>query len=144
MTGIRRLLALCGAVAALSACAYLPEFGPERELEVVATAYNSLRGQTDRDPSLTAFGVRLRPGMRVIAVSRDLYGRGLREGTRVRIEGLPGEWEVADRMASRWRNKIDVYMGEDENAARRFGVRRVKIQWREQRGGSTSSGAGEP
>lgn len=128
---VGRVLALCAAVAALCACAYLPAFGPRRELEVVATAYNSLPGQTDRDPSLTAFGVRLRPGMRVIAVSSDLYRRGLREGTRVRIEGLPGQWEVADRMASRWRNKIDVYMGNDVKAAKQWGVRRVKIRWRE-------------
>ena len=50
-------------------------------------------------------------------------------GTRVRIEGLPGEWEVADRMAERWRKKIDVYMGLDIDGARQFGRRKVKMTW---------------
>jgi 3D (Asp-Asp-Asp) domain-containing protein len=66
--------------------------------------------------------------MRVIAVSDDLYEQGLREGVRVQIEGLPGEWEVADRMASRWRKRIDIYMGDDEAAARAWGTRRVKLR----------------
>jgi 3D (Asp-Asp-Asp) domain-containing protein len=102
---------------------------PERELEVTATAYNSLRGQTDGNPSITAYGIRLRPGMRIVAVSRDLEALGLREGVKLQIEGLDGEWQVGDRMHRRWKRKIDVYMGEDVRAARRWGVRRVLIRW---------------
>jgi 3D (Asp-Asp-Asp) domain-containing protein len=68
--------------------------------------------------------------MRVIAVSDDLYAQGLREGVRVRIDGLPGEWEVGDRMASRWRKRIDIYMGEDEAAALAWGTRRVTVRLR--------------
>jgi 3D (Asp-Asp-Asp) domain-containing protein len=98
---------------------------------VTATAYNSLHGQGQGDPELTAFGIRLRPGMRIIAVSDDLYRRfGLREGTRVRIEGLPGDWAVGDKMNSRWRRRIDVYMGKDEAAAREFGQKKLMIYWR--------------
>jgi hypothetical protein len=41
-------------------------------LRVTATAYNSLPGQTDNTPDLAAWGDRLRPGMKAIAVSRDL------------------------------------------------------------------------
>ena len=100
-----------------------------RELQVTATAFNSLAGQTDATPTLTASGDQLRPGMRVIAVSRDLERAGLRFGTRVEIEGLDGEWVVLDRMAPRWQRKIDVYMGNDAAAARRFGTRKVRIQW---------------
>jgi 3D (Asp-Asp-Asp) domain-containing protein len=100
------------------------------ELDVTATAYNSLPDQTGPgDPRLTASGTTLEPGMRVVAVSDDLYEMGLRFGTRVWIEGMPGEWRVEDRMASRWRRRIDVYMGNDRPAAERFGERRVRIRW---------------
>jgi 3D (Asp-Asp-Asp) domain-containing protein len=103
---------------------------PRNELVVTATAYNSTVSQTDSDPTMTAHGVRITPGMQIIAVSRDLEAMGLSPGTRVRIEGLPGEWAVADRMAKRWRRRIDVYMGLDLERARRFGRRTVKVRWK--------------
>jgi len=97
---------------------------------VVATAYNSLPDQTKpSDPTLTASGMRLRPGLRVVAVSDDLFAQGLRFGTRVWIEGVTGEWRVADRMAPRWSRRIDLYLGDDLDAALRFGARRVRIRW---------------
>ncbi len=102
---------------------------PERSRIVHASAYNSLPGQTDDEPSIAAWGDRLEPGMAAIAVSRDLLELGLTRGVRVRIEGLPGEYVVLDKMAARWRNKIDIYMAEDVEAARRWGVREVRIQW---------------
>lgn len=102
----------------------------ELELEVTATAYNSLPGQTNEQPDLTAWGDRLEPGMKAIAVSRDLIERGLRHGVEVEIEGLPGVWVVRDKMARRWRSKIDIYMGHDVQAAREWGKRRVTIRWR--------------
>lgn len=98
-------------------------------LVVSATAYNSVPAQTDSDPTVTAHGVRLRPGMQVIAVSRDLEAMGMAHGTRVQIEGLPGEWTVVDRMAARWRRRIDVYMGLDLAGARQFGRREVELRW---------------
>lgn len=101
----------------------------ERSLVVQASAYNSLPGQTAGDPALGAWGDELRPGMKVIAVSRDLLAEGLERGTRVRIEGVPGEWRVLDKMGRRWKRKIDLYMGEDVEAARAWGVRRVRIHW---------------
>lgn len=99
------------------------------EVAVIATAYNSVVAQTDSDPTMTAHGVRLRPGMQVIAVSRDLEALGLGEGAKVRIEGLPGEWTVVDRMAKRWKRRIDIYMGVDIEGARAFGRREVDVQW---------------
>lgn len=107
--------------------------GPEHALDVVATAYTSHPGQTNAQPFLAAWGDQLEPGMRVIAVSRDLIELGLGRGTRVRIDGLPGEYVVLDKMARRWRRKIDIYMGEDIEAARRWGVRDVRIRWRADR-----------
>jgi 3D (Asp-Asp-Asp) domain-containing protein len=97
---------------------------------VTATAFNSVPDQTDGHPALTASGEALRPGVRAIAVSPDLERAGLALGTRVEIEGLAGEWRILDRMAPRWRRRIDVYMGLDEEAARRFGKRQVTIRWR--------------
>ncbi len=101
----------------------------ERVLEVAATAYNSLPGQTEGDPTLAAWGDRLEPGMRAIAVSHDLIGLGLGRGAKVRIDGLPGEYLVLDKMASRWRRKIDLYMGVDREAAIAWGIRKVRIRW---------------
>jgi 3D (Asp-Asp-Asp) domain-containing protein len=121
------------ALAAGSGCAYLrpAPAAPPAELEVTATAYNSFPGQAAQpdDPTLAASGIRLRPGMRVVAVSDDLFELGLRFGARVRIEGMAGEWRVEDRMAPRWRRRIDVYFGDDVEAASHFGERRVRIQW---------------
>jgi 3D (Asp-Asp-Asp) domain-containing protein len=111
----------------------LPPAGPppsSRELRVTATAFNSVPDQTDAHPALTASGETLRPGVRAIAVSPDLERAGLALGTRVEIEGLAGEWRILDRMPPRWRRRIDVYMGLDEAAARRFGKREVTIRWR--------------
>jgi 3D (Asp-Asp-Asp) domain-containing protein len=100
-----------------------------RELEVVATAYNSLAAQTGPQPRLTAWGDRLKPGMKAIAVSRDLVELGLTHGVEVEIRGFEGRYVVRDKMADRWRRKIDIYMGEDVEAARSFGRQRVKIRW---------------
>jgi 3D (Asp-Asp-Asp) domain-containing protein len=120
--------ALLAALAlALSACATLGT--SERELVVTATAYNSLPQQTDRRPGIAAWGDRLEPGMRAVAVSRDLVALGLERGARMRIEGLRGEYTVLDRMPSRWDRRIDIYMGNDRRAAQAWGKRRVRIRW---------------
>jgi 3D (Asp-Asp-Asp) domain-containing protein len=100
-----------------------------RALAVKASAYNSVRSQADRTPTITAFGERLRPGMRTIAVSRDLEALGLKHGTVVRIDELPGEWRVADRMGKRWTKTIDLYFGLDVRAARDWGRRSVTVRW---------------
>lgn len=126
--GLLWLIVAIGGACATAVRSPSPEARPN-ELVVTATAYNSTVGQTDSDPFMTAHGVRLEPGMQVIAVSRDLEAMGLSPGTRVQIEGLPGEWAVADRMARRWKRKIDVYMGLDVEGARQFGRRRVKMSW---------------
>ncbi len=109
-----------------SACATMTPSG--RELVVTATAYNAVPEQTDGDPEIGAWGDRLRPGMRAIAVSADLHALGLVRGARVRIEGLRGEYEVLDRMPRRWQRRIDILMA-DRRAARSWGKRSVRIQW---------------
>lgn len=101
----------------------------EHSLTVVATAYNSTRAQTDAHPNHGAWGDRIEPGMKVIAVSPDLVKKGLERGTKVSIDKLEGEWIVLDRTPSRLRNHIDIYMGVDVAAARKWGRRKVTITW---------------
>ncbi|WP_246085348.1 3D domain-containing protein [Paucihalobacter ruber] len=99
------------------------------EIEVTATAYNSFKNQTNSNPNITAFGDSLYPGLPYIAVSRDLYRKGLRRDTPIKINGFDSIYWVKDRMHSRWQNRIDIYMGVDLKAAREWGRRRVKIQY---------------
>jgi 3D (Asp-Asp-Asp) domain-containing protein len=128
---LRRLVAgsVCAALclSAMAACSS----PTEHELLVTATAYNSLAGQTHGDPALAAWGDRLEPGMKAIAVSRDLIAMGLGHGAAVRIEGLPGEYRVLDKLHKRWKKRIDVYMGLDKQAAIDFGKRELRIFWRD-------------
>ena len=102
----------------------------KHRLRVVATAYTSHRGQTDKTPFLAAWNNRIRPGMKIIAVSPDLIRKyGITNGTRVKISGLRGIYTVRDKMNPRLRNHIDIYMGTDRRRALRWGRRRVMLYW---------------
>lgn len=98
--------------------------------EVTATAYNSLAYQTSEQPNITAFGDSLKPGMKCIAVSRDLLALGLKYNTLVTIEGLDGIYLVKDKMNRRWTNRIDIYMGKDVKAAKKWGRKKLAISYR--------------
>lgn len=98
-------------------------------LTVTATAYTSHPEETDATPSLAAWGDTLKPGMKVIAVSRDLIEIGLSHGVEVSIDGIDGKYTVLDKMNKRWRRKIDIYMGKDIEKAKEWGKRRVVIRW---------------
>ena len=101
-----------------------------KTLTVTATAYTSHAGQTDSTPNIAAWGDRLRPGMKSIAVSRDLLVRyKLKRGTSVKIRGLPGRYLVLDKMNKRWKKKIDIYMGMNKRKAFRWGKKKVVIEW---------------
>ena len=100
-----------------------------KSMTVTATAYNSIEGQTDDDPWTAAWNNRLRPGDKIIAVSRDLEKHGLTNGAKVRIEGLPGTYTVRDRMNKRYTNRIDVWMEKDLKKARKWGKKKLKITW---------------
>jgi 3D (Asp-Asp-Asp) domain-containing protein len=101
-----------------------------KRLRVTATAYTSHVNQTDSTPNIAAWGDRLYPGMKSIAVSRDLLKvYGLKRGQKVRIKGLKGEYRVLDKMNKRWKKKIDIYMGMDKRRAFRWGRRKVDIYW---------------
>lgn len=102
-------------------------------MTVTATAYNSVKAQTDSQPSVAAWGDRLKPGMKAIAVSRDLIAEGLTRGVLVSIDGLDGQYQVLDKTAKRFSKRIDIYMGTDVKKARQFGVRKVQISWQPSR-----------
>lgn len=102
----------------------------KNSLRVTATAYTSHRAQTDSTPNIAAWNDRLRPGMKVIAVSRDLLKKyGLKRNSVVKIKGLPGTYRVLDKMNKRYTKRIDLYMGLDRRKALQWGKRRVTIYW---------------
>lgn len=101
-------------------------------MKVAATAYTSHVEQTSAHPFLGAWGDELKPGMKAIAVSRDLIKKGLTHNTKVKIEGLSGEYVVKDKMNKRWTDKIDIYMGLDKKAAKDWGKREVTITFAKQ------------
>ena len=101
------------------------------KLQVTATAYNSLPEQTTADnPSLAAWGDHIKPGMKAIAVSRDLIPLGLTHNTQVKIEGLSGTYRVLDKMNARWSKRIDIYMGKNTDKAKEWGKKQVVIYWK--------------
>ena len=107
----------------------LKGFG-KRKLRVTATAYSSHRSQTDKTPFLAAWNNRIRPGMKIIAVSRDMLTRyGLRNGSKVKIGGLSGYYTVRDKMNKRYRKRIDIYMGTNRRRALRWGRRSVTLYY---------------
>ena len=103
--------------------------GGEKSLKVTASAYTSSVGETDSTPNLAAWGDTLKPGMKSIAVSRDLIDMGLTHNQEVRIEGFDGTYRVLDKMNKRWTKKIDIYMGNDVKKARQWGKQEVVIYW---------------
>src|SRR5262245_57827829 len=66
------------------------------EMVVTATAYNSVPEQGVGAAQHGAWGDRLRPGMKAVAVSDDLIELGLTHGSQVHIEGLDGAYTVLD------------------------------------------------
>lgn len=98
-------------------------------LKVTASAYNSVEAQTtSRNPSIAAWGDTLKAGMKAIAISRDFLEENiLSHNSEVKIEGLEGTYIVKDKMNKRWTRKIDIYMGLDEEAARKWGLKEVEV-----------------
>lgn len=119
----------CLVVACSAGVVLLGAMRSEQTMSVTASAYNSTAAQTDDNLNEGAWGDLITPGMQVVAVSSDLLDAGLARGTELRIEGLPGTWTVLDRTASRHRQRIDIYMGTDVDAAIKWGLKKVTIRW---------------
>lgn len=76
-------------------------------MEVTATAYTLREAETKKGhKGLTAWGDQLKPGMKSIAVSRDLIKLGLSHKTEVKIEGFEGTYIVRDKMNKRWKKEL--------------------------------------
>lgn len=105
-----------------------------KKLKVTATAYNSFPSQTSKThPGITAWGDSLYPGMKIIAVSKDLIPLGLDYNTQVKIKGDTSIYLVKDKMHSKWKNRIDIYMGEDKEKALQWGRKKITIHYRVRR-----------
>jgi 3D (Asp-Asp-Asp) domain-containing protein len=118
-------------ISLLTSCSAPQKISQEKQktLLVTATAFNSLPKQGQGNSNVGAWGDKITPGMNAVAVSSDLVSLGLTRGTRVRIDGLRNEYVVLDRMPSKWKKRIDIYMGNDVKAARSWGRREVNIYW---------------
>lgn len=89
---------------------------------VTVTAYSYNGGSSPH--GITASGKKVKEGM--VAVSRDVERTlNLAFGDRVLLHGL-GVYEYQDRMASRIRKKVDVFL-ESNRKARRFGVKQKVV-----------------
>ena len=127
---LRPLLALFGSFLMLSCAKPIKPEPMEYEWfgeEVTVSAYNSLNWQTDGDPNITAWGDTLKPGLKAVAVSRDLLKLGLKHNTLVRIDTFPDTFMVKDKMNKRWRKRMDIYMGTDVKKARKWGRKKLMI-----------------
>jgi 3D (Asp-Asp-Asp) domain-containing protein len=103
----------------------------ERSMVVSVSAYTSVASQTNSEPNVTAWGDKLKPGMKAVAVSPDLLDEGLSHGSKLSIEGLKGKYVVLDKTNARFTKRVDVYMGVDVEAAKEFGVKQLRITWSE-------------
>lgn len=102
----------------------LPESGtrePAYTITVPATAYNSLPGQTDDTPFITASGTTTRHGV--------LAANFLPIGTRVKIPEIYGDdvFIVEDRMNARYDKRVDIWM-ENYDDAIQFGYKNIEIE----------------
>ena len=88
------------------------------------SAYNSVPGQTDGSPCISADGTdickRHKKGECIVA--SNAYPLN----TRLRIETI-GDCTVADRTHRRFGHRVDLFMDKDISGARNFGVQRLTI-----------------
>ena len=118
ITGLTLIMAIAGC-----------DNSTEVSREVSASAYTLSEAETKKgNVGLAAWGDQLEPGMKAMAVSRDLSKAGLTHQTEVRIDGLPGTYQVLDKMNKRWTDHIDILMA-DRQAAREWGRQPVTIRW---------------
>lgn len=89
------------------------------------TAYNSLKGQTDNSPCITANGFDVCKHNIEDTVALNF----LKFGTKIRIPEIFGDriFTVRDRMHKRYSNRVDIWMINKEDALK-LGKRLAKIE----------------
>ncbi|MFA6106182.1 MAG: hypothetical protein WC745_00755 [Patescibacteria group bacterium] len=92
---------------------------------VQITAYNSEIGQCDGDPCTTANGF----NVCTHGIEDTVAANSLPFGTKIRIPELFGDriFIVRDRMNSRYRDRVDVWMLNHKDAVK-FGLKTAKIE----------------
>jgi len=100
---------------------------------VTLTTYSPTSQECDSTPHITASGFKINlknpKKHRIIAVSRDLKKKW-KFGTRVRIKNAGkynGIYTVKDVMNKRYKNRIDLLIGEDDKQTTIKNVKIVKI-----------------
>jgi len=100
---------------------------------VTLTTYSPTLQECDSTPNITASGFKINlknpKKHRIIAVSRDLKKKW-KFGTRVRIKNAGkynGIYTVKDVMNKRYKNRIDLLIGEDDKHTRIKNVKIVKV-----------------
>jgi 3D (Asp-Asp-Asp) domain-containing protein len=101
---------------------------------VTLTTYSATVGETDSTPHITASGFKidtLNPKKhKIIAISRDLLKK-LPFGTFVKVTGagkLNGVYVIEDKMNKRYKNRIDILIGEDDRQTTMNNVKITKIK----------------
>jgi 3D (Asp-Asp-Asp) domain-containing protein len=104
-----------------------------KTLRVKAMAYTSCSvGKKHAKRTVRgAWGDTLSPGIKAVAVSRDLLDMGLDHGDVISIEGLSGQYKVLDVMHGRHNKSIDIFYGDDQCGALSWGKRSLNISWQE-------------
>ena len=95
---------------------------------VTLTTYKAVVGETDSTPNITASGFKITNPKkhRIIAVSRDLKKK-YRFGQKVRITGAgkyDGTYRVHDVMNKRYRNRIDILIGDKDKQTK---LKKIKV-----------------
>jgi 3D (Asp-Asp-Asp) domain-containing protein len=98
------------------------------EIESVGTftvyAYNSLEGQTDGSPCISADNKdiceRFEAGEKMVATNDFPLGAEI-------FLGELGKFTVVDRMNSRYSRTIDIFMGYDVDEAKEFGKKKLSV-----------------
>jgi 3D (Asp-Asp-Asp) domain-containing protein len=95
---------------------------------VTLTTYKANVGETDSTPNITASGFKITNPKkhRIIAVSRDLKKK-YKFGQKIRITGAgkyDGTYRVHDVMNKRYRNRIDILIGDKDKQTK---LKKIKI-----------------
>jgi 3D (Asp-Asp-Asp) domain-containing protein len=95
---------------------------------VTLTTYRASETETDSTPNITASGFKITNPKkhRIIAVSRDLKKK-YKFGQKVRITGAgkyDGTYRVHDVMNKRYRNRIDILIGDKDKQTK---LKKIKV-----------------
>ena len=98
---------------------------------VTLTTYRANAAETDSTPNITASGFKITNPKkhRIIAVSRDLKKK-YKFGQKVRITGAgkyDGTYRVHDVMNKRYRNRIDILIGDKDKQTKLNKIKIYKI-----------------